>query len=89
MPRASSRNPNPDPHPNPHPNPSLDPHPGPNQARSYIWLQPVSLTITGMLTLLDNHEGIVTLSAATACLPSVQATVTTAANLAVSSKYTE
>ena len=42
-----------------------------------------------MLTLLDNHEGIVTLSAATACLPSVQATVTTAANLAVSSKYTE
>ena len=54
----------------------------------YIWLQPVSLTITGTLTLLDNHEGIVTLSAATACLPAVLATVDTAANLAVSRKYT-
>ena len=41
------------------------------------------LTVAGTLTLLDNHERRVTLSAATACQPTVQATVSTAANLAV------
>ena len=37
----------------------------------------------GTLTLLDNHESRVSLSAETACLPTVLATATTAANLAV------
>ena len=40
-------------------------------------------TVTGRLTLLGNHERRVALSVATACLPAVEATASTAANLAV------
>ena len=43
----------------------------------------VAIDRAGTLTLLDNHESRVSLSAETACLPTVLATATTAANLAV------
>ena len=43
----------------------------------------VAIDGAGALTLLDNHESRVTLSASTACLPAVLATATTAANLVV------
>ena len=43
----------------------------------------VTADAAGDLTLLQNHEALVAVSAATACAPVVNATAETAANLAV------